>query len=174
MKYYLGVDGGGTKTAFALFDENKAMIASYKGLASNHENMEGSFDEAADVLKAGVDELLRQAGVFFAEVDAFLRFSVGFGEHADIAVEFSYIGGKCQGAGVLTAVQAPVIDEAERRTVFLRAVQTGQFIAARVFPHHIVDIVRVRSLVHHEVPAGRYFFKKSAEIENNSGKLLRY
>ena len=23
MKYYIGVDGGGTKTAFALFDENK-------------------------------------------------------------------------------------------------------------------------------------------------------
>ena len=25
MKYYIGVDGGGTKTAFALFDENKKM-----------------------------------------------------------------------------------------------------------------------------------------------------
>ena len=72
MKYYLGVDGGGTKTAFALFDENKAMIASYKGPASNHENMEGSFDEAADVLKAGVDELLRQAGVPYSALGGVL------------------------------------------------------------------------------------------------------
>ena len=28
MKYYIGVDGGGTKTAFALFDENKKMLTS--------------------------------------------------------------------------------------------------------------------------------------------------
>ena len=26
MKYYIGVDGGGTKTAFALFNENKEML----------------------------------------------------------------------------------------------------------------------------------------------------
>ena len=26
MKFYIGVDGGGTKTAFALFDENKNML----------------------------------------------------------------------------------------------------------------------------------------------------
>ena len=72
MKYYLGVDGGGTKTAFAVFDENKAMIASYKGAASNHENLEGSFDEAADVLKEGVDEVLRQAGVSYADLGGVL------------------------------------------------------------------------------------------------------
>ena len=27
MSYYIGIDGGGTKTAYALFDENKKMIA---------------------------------------------------------------------------------------------------------------------------------------------------
>ena len=27
MKYYIGVDGGGTKTAYALFDENKNSFA---------------------------------------------------------------------------------------------------------------------------------------------------
>ena len=50
MKYYIGVDGGGTKTAYALFDENKNVIAEHEGPASNHENMEGSFPEAAGII----------------------------------------------------------------------------------------------------------------------------
>ena len=31
MKYYIGVDGGGTKTAFALFNENKEMLEYIEG-----------------------------------------------------------------------------------------------------------------------------------------------
>lgn len=62
MKFYIGVDGGGTKTAFALFDENKNMLELHEGPASNHENMEGSFPEAADIITAGVDELLKKTG----------------------------------------------------------------------------------------------------------------
>ena len=27
MNFYIGVDGGGTKTAYALFDENKNIVA---------------------------------------------------------------------------------------------------------------------------------------------------
>ena len=52
MKFYIGVDGGGTKTAFALFDENKNMLELHEGPASNHENMEGSFPQAADIITA--------------------------------------------------------------------------------------------------------------------------
>ncbi|MBQ4103790.1 MAG: ROK family protein, partial [Clostridia bacterium] len=62
MKFYIGVDGGGTKTAFALFDENKNMLELHEGPASNHENMEGSFPQAADIITAGVDELLKKTG----------------------------------------------------------------------------------------------------------------
>ena len=29
MKFYIGVDGGGTKTAYALFDENKNVIKEF-------------------------------------------------------------------------------------------------------------------------------------------------
>ena len=34
MKYYIGVDGGGTKTAFALFNENKEMLEYIEGPGS--------------------------------------------------------------------------------------------------------------------------------------------
>ena len=62
MKYYIGVDGGGPKTAFALFDENKNIVEQYETEGSNHENMEGSLPQAADIITAGVDELLKKTG----------------------------------------------------------------------------------------------------------------
>lgn len=68
MNYYIGVDGGGTKTAYALFDEEKKMVAMVKGPGSNHENLEGSFDEAADLIWAGIKALLKEAGVTLRDV----------------------------------------------------------------------------------------------------------
>ena len=46
MKYYIGVDGGGTKTEITLFDENKTILDTVKVAGSNHENLSGSFREA--------------------------------------------------------------------------------------------------------------------------------
>ena len=69
MSYYIGVDGGGTKTAYALFDENKKMVAMVKGPGSNHENMEGSFDEAADIIWTGIKSLLKEADITLHDVD---------------------------------------------------------------------------------------------------------
>lgn len=63
MEYYIGVDGGGTKTAYALFDEEKNVIAEVKTEGSNHENLEGSFDEAADIIWNGISNLLKKADV---------------------------------------------------------------------------------------------------------------
>ncbi|MBR6531242.1 MAG: hypothetical protein IKT61_01920 [Clostridia bacterium] len=68
MSYYIGVDGGGTKTAYALFDEDKNMIAMVKGPGSNHENMEGSFDEAADIIWDGLKKLTKEAGISIKDV----------------------------------------------------------------------------------------------------------
>lgn len=68
MSYYIGVDGGGTKTAYALFDEEKNMVAMVKGPGSNHENMEGSFDEAADIIWAGIKSLLKEANITLHDV----------------------------------------------------------------------------------------------------------
>lgn len=68
MSYYIGVDGGGTKTAYALFDEDKKIVAMVKGPGSNHENMEGSFDEAADIIWDGLKKLVKEAGISLKEV----------------------------------------------------------------------------------------------------------
>lgn len=68
MSYYIGVDGGGTKTAYALFDEDKKIVAMVKGPGSNHENMEGSFDEAADIIWDGLKKLTKEAGISLKDV----------------------------------------------------------------------------------------------------------
>lgn len=58
MSYYIGVDGGGTKTQYALFDGEKNMISTVKTEGSNHENLPGSFREAASILMEGINNLL--------------------------------------------------------------------------------------------------------------------
>lgn len=58
MNYYIGIDGGGTKTQYALFDERKNMISTVKTSGSNHENLEGGIPEAADVIMEGIEKLL--------------------------------------------------------------------------------------------------------------------
>ena len=63
MKYYIGVDGGGTKTAFALFDENKKMLETVTGPGSNHENLEEGFDAASEIIWNGLNELCTKAGI---------------------------------------------------------------------------------------------------------------
>ena len=68
MKYYIGVDGGGTKTAFALFDENKNMLETVTGAGSNHENLETAFDGASDIIINGLNELCEKAGIKLADV----------------------------------------------------------------------------------------------------------
>ncbi|MEE1011952.1 MAG: BadF/BadG/BcrA/BcrD ATPase family protein [Acutalibacteraceae bacterium] len=68
MKYYIGVDGGGTKTAFALFDENKKMLDSVTGPGSNHENLESSFDGASDIIMEGLNALCAKAGISLSDV----------------------------------------------------------------------------------------------------------
>lgn len=72
MKYYIGVDGGGTKTAFALFDENKNMLSLIEGEGSNHENLEGSFSEAADILYEGIMRLLNENGKELSDISGIL------------------------------------------------------------------------------------------------------
>jgi len=69
MPYYIGVDGGGTKTAYALFDEKERLLALREGPGTNHENLEGAFDEAAARLWEGVQALLRATGRSLGEID---------------------------------------------------------------------------------------------------------
>ena len=63
MKYYIGVDGGGTKTAFALFDEKKNMLTVHEGPGSNHENLENGCDDASARILEGINKLCEKAGI---------------------------------------------------------------------------------------------------------------
>lgn len=72
MSYYIGIDGGGTKTAYALFDENKNMLSMVKTKGSNHENLEGSFDEATDIIMEGVTNLLNENKLTIDDIDGIL------------------------------------------------------------------------------------------------------
>ena len=68
MKYYIGVDGGGPKTAFALFDENKKMLETVTGPGSNHENLEDGFTAASQIIWDGLNELCRKAGIDLSKI----------------------------------------------------------------------------------------------------------
>jgi len=69
MAFYIGVDGGGTKTAYALFNEREDLLALREGPGTNHENLEGTFDEAAARLWEGVQGLLNETGKELHEID---------------------------------------------------------------------------------------------------------
>lgn len=72
MSYYIGIDGGGTKTAYALFDEQKNLLSMVKTPGSNHENLEGSFDEATDIIMSGVRQLLDENHLTIDDIDGIL------------------------------------------------------------------------------------------------------
>ncbi len=58
MNYYIGIDGGGSKTQYGLFDEKKNMASTVKTGGSNHETLDGGIPAAADVLMEGINQLL--------------------------------------------------------------------------------------------------------------------
>ena len=63
MAYYIGIDGGGTKTMYALFNEKKELLSSVKTGGSNHENLEGEIPEAAGIIMGGINALLAENGL---------------------------------------------------------------------------------------------------------------
>lgn len=67
MSFYIGVDGGGTKRRFP-FDEDKNVVKTVYGPGSNHENLEGTFDEASAVIWNGITELVGEAGISLDDV----------------------------------------------------------------------------------------------------------
>ncbi len=95
MKYYIGVDGGGTKTAFALFDENKNVVAELETEGSNHENLEGSFPEAAGIIAGGVKALVERASITLEQVDGILMGLAGIDhpyQHDAMVAELEKLG----------------------------------------------------------------------------------
>lgn len=62
-KYYLGVDGGATKTHCLLFNIETKKVNSFEFGASNHENMPNGFKDLKIVLKNMIDMIVQSAGI---------------------------------------------------------------------------------------------------------------
>lgn len=84
MARYLGVDGGGSKTAFALIDDGGRVLARATAPTSYYFN--DGFDVVERVLAQGVSDICRQAGIETTDIDAAFFGIPGYGEaSADIA-----------------------------------------------------------------------------------------
>jgi len=85
MSVYLGVDGGGSKTAFVLVDDRGAILAEFIGGSSYYFDI--GLDEAARVLSDGVGTVLALASLTSADVTHAFFGIPGYGEASrDIAL----------------------------------------------------------------------------------------
>ncbi|MBU8817092.1 N-acetylglucosamine kinase [Mycolicibacterium goodii] len=83
MARYLGVDGGGSKTAFALIDDRGRTLARATAPTSYYFN--DGFEVVEHVLAQGISEICAQAGGTPADIDAAFFGLPGYGEaSADI------------------------------------------------------------------------------------------
>ena len=62
-EYYLGLDGGGTKTHVLLYERSSGLLDLYTGGGTNYENMPGGYTDLAVVLKQMFDNLLGKHNV---------------------------------------------------------------------------------------------------------------
>jgi N-acetylglucosamine kinase-like BadF-type ATPase len=84
MARYLGVDGGGSKTAFALIDDAGHVIARAAAPTSYYFN--DGFDIVEKSLAQGVTDICTQAGIATSDIDAAFFGLPGYGEASgDIA-----------------------------------------------------------------------------------------
>ncbi|HEY9595580.1 MAG TPA: BadF/BadG/BcrA/BcrD ATPase family protein [Spirochaetia bacterium] len=89
MTYFLGVDGGGTKTACVVGDESGAVLGAATGPGSNHQTVGAAQTEA--VLRRVVAAALAHAGV---RADA-VRFAIFGLAGADLPADFALLGPVC-------------------------------------------------------------------------------
>ena len=83
MAHYLGVDGGGSKTAFALIDDGGQVLARATAPTSYYFN--DGFEVVERVLAQGIAEICHQAGITTSDIDAAFFGIPGYGEaSADI------------------------------------------------------------------------------------------
>ena len=80
MARYLGVDGGGSKTAFALVDSDDDVLARATRRDSYYFN--DGFEVVERVLAQGITDICRQAGIDTAAIDAAFFGLPGYGEAA--------------------------------------------------------------------------------------------
>jgi N-acetylglucosamine kinase-like BadF-type ATPase len=78
MARYLGVDGGGSKTAFALIDDTGHVLTRATAPTSYYFN--DGFDVVERVLAQGITDVCGQAGIEASDIDAAFFGIPGYGE----------------------------------------------------------------------------------------------
>ncbi len=66
MKYYIGIDGGGTKTRFLLSDENLNILAEH--ISSGSYYLQCGFDGLTSLINEGINAVCTSAGVARSEI----------------------------------------------------------------------------------------------------------
>jgi N-acetylglucosamine kinase-like BadF-type ATPase len=83
---FLGIDGGGTKTAFVLVDEIGRLLARHESTTSYY--LEIGFDALRALLRDGVQAALRQAGVSASDVSYTFAGLPAHGEDSELLGTF--------------------------------------------------------------------------------------
>ena len=105
MPKYLGVDGGGSKTAFALIDADGHVLArataptSYYFNAATHPAAptHDGFDIVERVLAQGVDDICAQTGIDRSDIDAAFFGIPGYGEASGDITKLDAVPGRVLG-----------------------------------------------------------------------------
>ncbi|BBY26601.1 N-acetylglucosamine kinase [Mycolicibacterium sediminis] len=95
MARYLGVDGGGSKTAFALIDSDGVVLARATGASSYYFN--ASFAIVEGVLREGITEVCASAGIDASAIDAAFFGMPGYGEASRDVAELDAMPGRALG-----------------------------------------------------------------------------
>jgi N-acetylglucosamine kinase-like BadF-type ATPase len=95
MSCYLGVDGGGSKTAFALIDDTGDVTARATAPTSYYFN--DGFDVVERVLAQGVADICAQAGIDTSQIDAAFFGIPGYGEASSDIEQLDAVPGRVLG-----------------------------------------------------------------------------
>ena len=76
--YYLGVDGGGTKTGFMLIDQNGQIMATASKDTLYY--MKNGINYVIETLNSGIQEILEHTGINLSDIEATCIGLPGFGE----------------------------------------------------------------------------------------------
>ena len=85
MKYYLGIDGGGTKTKFTLCTASGTYINSYIGKTCHY--LQCGFDGLAEIIRDGIVQITKEAGLEPSDIAFAFAGCPGYGDVASDEAE---------------------------------------------------------------------------------------
>ena len=127
MACYLGVDGGGSKTALALIDDTGRVIARTTAPTSYYFN--DGFDIVEKSLAQGVTDICAQAGIGTADIDAAFFGLPGYGEASGDIEQLDAVPPACSattGTAVTTTWCAAGPARSQARTVSTSSAEPGR------------------------------------------------